>query len=150
MGDKTRKRTRVACSLIGKIDNKILLSKRMNTGHMDGTWSLVAGHVIEGEPATKAMIREVMEECGIDLLPQELTYIGAVHHFSESFDYINFVFKADLTNKKIINNEPEKCEELKFFPYNKLPKPMADYILEIIEKSFKYNHPWIYEKGWND
>ncbi|MCP3659486.1 MAG: hypothetical protein GY830_03860 [Bacteroidetes bacterium] len=59
------------------------------------------------------------------------------------------MFKADLTNKKIINKEPDKCEELDFFYYNKLPHPTINYISEIIDKAFSTKNPWIYEEGWD-
>jgi len=48
-------------------DNKILLQRRFNTGYEDGKYSLVAGHVDEGETFTEAIIREVKEEAGITL-----------------------------------------------------------------------------------
>ncbi|MCP3660125.1 MAG: NUDIX domain-containing protein [Bacteroidetes bacterium] len=83
-----RKQTRIASVLIGTKENKILLQKRINTGYADGHWSLVAGHVDEGESASKAMIREAYEECGLILAPEEISHIGVVHHFSKPHDYI--------------------------------------------------------------
>ena len=66
---------------------------------------------------------------------------------TKDFDYVNFIYKADLTDKTIENKEPYKCAELKFFPLDNFPKPMDDYIKMIIQKS--YDEPlWIYENGW--
>lgn len=148
MNDKNRKQTRVAVYLIGKRDNTILLGKRKNTGHMDGYWSLIAGHVREGESSTKALVREVFEECGINLKIESLSLIGAMLHKSPPYDYINFVFQADLTAHHLKNMEEDKCEALAFYPINELPSPMENYIVEIIKKSIPEQGLWISEYGW--
>lgn len=144
---KNRTRTRIAAYLIGTQGDTILLAKRQNTGHMDGYWSLIAGHVEEGESASSAIIREVQEECGITLNTGEIKLIGAMHHNSPPFDYVNFVFSADLTIHKPLNKEPHKCSMLSFHPISRLPKPMDDYIQTIIERSLS-PAPWIAEYGW--
>lgn len=40
-------------------DNQILLSRRFNTGWMDGMYSLISGHLDGNESVNDAMIREV-------------------------------------------------------------------------------------------
>ena len=145
---KDRCRTRIAVYLIGLRGNTILLAKRHNTGHMDGYWSLVAGHVHEGESCRQAIIREMHEECGLILTSPEVHLIGAMHHNSHPFDYINFVFSADLTQHAPKNMEPSKCAALEFFDLTQLPVPMAEYIKEIIIKSTGLKQPWISEFGW--
>lgn len=141
---KNRQRTRIAVYLIGLRGDQVLLGKRQNTGHMDGHWSLVAGHVQEGEACTQAMLREIEEECGLLLQPHDLQLIGAMHHLSSPFDYTNFIFKADLSQHNPINREPNKCEQLAFFPITALPSPMAPYIITILKNSFS-EEKWIIE-----
>ncbi|MFA5998790.1 MAG: NUDIX domain-containing protein [Candidatus Babeliales bacterium] len=143
--DKNRTKTRIAAYLIGLKDNKILLGKRINTDHLNEHWSLPAGHVFEGESAKNAMIREAYEECGIHLQPNDLKAVGAFHHFSDPYDYANYIFKADLSNHSIINTEPEKCAQLEFFDLKQLPSPIAPYIQYVIEKSALTTEPWIDE-----
>lgn len=148
LDDKTRIKTRVAVYLIGMKDDHVLLGKRKNASHMNGHWSLVAGHVAEGESASDAMIREAHEECNITLAPYELTLIGAMHHLSPPFDYINFIFKADLSNHNPTNREHHKCEALDFHHINQLPQPMAPYIKDIIHNCTSNESKWIIEYGW--
>lgn len=145
--EKNRTKTRIAVYLIGMRGDTILLGKRHNTGHMDGHWSLIAGHVKEGERASDALMREVQEECGIILSPDELSLIGAMHHYSPPFDYVNFVFIADLSTHEPINQEPHKCEILAFHHLAALPTPISPYIEKIIMQSVAKT-PWISEYGW--
>jgi 8-oxo-dGTP pyrophosphatase MutT (NUDIX family) len=43
---------------------QVLLHKRQNSGFMDGSYSLVSGHVEANESFKQAMIREAHEEAG--------------------------------------------------------------------------------------
>lgn len=149
MNDKDRTQTRIAAYLIGTRGDAVLLGKRQNTGHMDGCWSLIAGHVREKEPCTQAIIREFEEECGVKLKPEELTLIGAMHHNSPPYDYVNFIFHVDLTHHVPQNLEPHKCAILEFHDAASLPKPMEKYIIEIIQKSIPYKGLWVSECGWS-
>ena len=55
---KTR-HTNIPASYLVLFDhNKVLLLRRFNTGYEDGNYSLIAGHVEEGETFTKCIIRE--------------------------------------------------------------------------------------------
>ena len=70
------------------IDNsKILLSKRHNTGFMDGYYSFVAGHVEKGESYSGTIIREAFEEAG-RMVYQTNDFTGAIRHGLQSSIYI--------------------------------------------------------------
>ncbi len=150
MSGKNRTKTRIAVYLVGTSREGLLLAKRENTGHMDGLWSLVAGHVDEGESCLDAMIREVQEECGVELIPAELNLVGAMHHLSEPFDYINFVYSVNLDGKELRNLEPHKCKTLQFHAIDNLPIEMAGYIRDIIHRTLKADNSsaWLCEFGW--
>lgn len=145
--DKNRSHTRIAVYLLPFEGDKIWLAKRQNTGHMDGNWSLVAGHVHEFESCRNAAIRELEEECGLLLPPQAFKLVGAMHHNSTPFDYVNYVYKIDLSGNKLSNLEPEKCEQLAAFSLDNLPRPMENYVEFIINKSTQ-RQIWIEEYGF--
>jgi len=145
--DKNRVKTRIAVYLVAFQDKKVLLGKRKNTGHMDGHWSLVAGHAYEGEPCTQAMIREAKEECDLFFGVSDLKLVGAMHHYSAPFEYVNFIFSVDLDNQKPKNLEPDKCEALEFYSIENLPSPMPNYVLEIIKRTAS-KKSWVSEFGW--
>lgn len=58
----------------------ILLLRRFNTGYEDGKYSVVAAHLDGNEDVKSAMIREVMEEAGIEINPNKLQIGGIMHY----------------------------------------------------------------------
>jgi 8-oxo-dGTP diphosphatase len=145
--DKTRTKTRLSVNLVALRGNKVMLGKRKNTGHMDGYFSLPAGHVFEFETCFHAMTREAKEECGVSLTEKDLTLVGVMHHNSPPFDYVHFAFTADLTNHVPVNMEPHKCESWKFFRLDDLPSPIDPYIKKLLEMREGNTNPFL-EYGW--
>lgn len=121
---KTRRGANVNAYLILKQENKILLHLRKNTGYCDGMWSLVAGHVEDGESATAGMIREAREEVGISIEQIEVVHI--MHRKTNRLN-IDVFFDCRSWQGEIQNLEPEKCEKLEFFPLSSLPSNLVDY-----------------------
>ena len=80
------------------------------------------------EVKKKAMVRELKEELNLDISVEDISLISETKHLTESFvkSWSNnlYIIKnnyLDLT--KIINNEPEKCSDLKWFSPVQLPSP---------------------------
>ncbi len=118
-------------------NNKILLLKRQNTGHWDGYYSLIAGHVHAAESFLKAIIREAREEANIFLTPTDLKFIHLMCRVAHKNppdirDRVDIFFKAEKWKGKIKNMEPDKCDDLSWFPLNKLPKNTIPYIKQAI------------------
>ncbi len=132
--------------LILKEENKVLLSLRQNTGYCDGMWSLVAGHVEEGESATAAMIREAREEIGIEISPSQLKVVHVMHRQSDRLN-VDLFFGCSSWQGIIQNREPEKCGGLEFYPIDELPSNMVDYNIAML-KSLR-NTEFYSEHGWD-
>ncbi len=117
-------------------NRKILLSRRHNTGYEDGKYSLPAGHINEHETITSGTARETKEEIGISVRAKDLKLIHVMHrrHLDERVDYF---FIAKKWKGIPTNEEPQKCDDLTWFPLNKLPKNTILYIRVAIKKYLK-------------
>ncbi len=122
----------VAVHLLLINKNKVLLSRRFNTGYEDGKYSVPAGHVDEGETVSSAMIREAKEEIGISIAPADLEFVHVMHRRSEAIR-IDFFFtcKKWVGNPKII--ESDKCDELIWVMRSELPDNTIPYVKTAIQ-----------------
>ena len=103
-------------------DGKILLARRFNTGWCDGSYSLIAGHLDGGETVTDAMIRGAKEEGGIVIAPEDLQVVHTMHRNSEDREYIDFYLVAKQWKGEPKVMEPDKCDDLEWFPLDDLPE----------------------------
>ncbi|MFH1583329.1 MAG: NUDIX domain-containing protein [Candidatus Falkowbacteria bacterium] len=118
-------------------DNKILLLRRFNTGFMDGYYGLVAGHGESGESFTKTIIREAKEEANIILKADNLKTVHVMHRYEmqnnpELRERVDIFFTAKKWQGKIKNMEPDKCDDLSWFPISKLPPNTIPYVKQAI------------------
>jgi len=114
-------------------EGNILLLKRANTGFMDGYYGLPAGHLDGNETAREGGSREIKEEIGIDINPLDFKVVHVMHRKAENDERIDFFMTTDKYTGEVKNCEPQKCEELKWFPLNNLPENTIPYIRLAIE-----------------
>ncbi len=112
-------------------DGKILMLRRCNTGYEDGNYSLVAGHVDEGESFKEAIVREAKEESGIEIELEDVDVVHIMHRVA--LGRISIFLTAKKWNGEIKNMEPEKCDDLSWFDSNNLPENTIPYIRKAIE-----------------
>lgn len=127
-----RYKCRVAIYLILEKDDKVLLSKRQNTGYKDGFYGLVQGHLEEGEGVREAMIREAEEEACINIKLEDL-HFSTVGHQNVDMPYVDFVFSASKWHGEIKNGEPDSCAGLEWFDINDIPENTIFQIKKYIE-----------------
>ncbi len=123
MNDKQRWTVVPAVYLILIKNGQILLLRRANTGYQDGNYSLPAGHLNGGESAQDAMVREADEEIGVSLDPANLELVHTQHRLAEEADHerIDLYFKTTNWQGEIVNKEPNKCDDLRWFNVDELP-----------------------------
>lgn len=126
-------------------NNQVLLLRRQNTGYEDGNYGLPAGHVEDNESITHALSREVKEEIGLDIKSEDATLVHVMHRREKDIR-VDFFFTAQNIEGEPKNMEPEKCDDLSWFPLNKLPKNIIPYIKSAIQSS--QERKIFSERGW--
>jgi 8-oxo-dGTP diphosphatase len=115
-------------------DGKILLIRRYQTGYEDGNYSMVAGHVEQGETMRQALVREAMEEAGVGVKQEDLRLLLTMHRVAEQGnERVDIFFATDIWEGEPKNMEPQKCDEMKWFELSDLPKNTIPYIRKSIE-----------------
>lgn len=101
---------------------EVLLHRRANTGYMDGRYDLPSGHVEPHESILDAAVRELKEEAGVDAKSTDLR-LWHINQFGANDEYYyNFFFIADAWEGIPTIMEPDKCDDMRFFAVDKLPK----------------------------
>ncbi|MBI1982113.1 MAG: NUDIX domain-containing protein [Candidatus Levybacteria bacterium] len=135
-----------AVFLILQKGKKVLLQRRFQTGHQDGNYGLISGHLERDEPATQTLVREAKEEAGIIVNSKHLKLKHVMHKRGDPAEYINIFYLSNTWEGKPKIMEEDKCDDLSWFPVNKLPKNTISYIkkaIENIKKEIFYS-----EFGW--
>jgi 8-oxo-dGTP diphosphatase len=114
-------------------DGKVLLLRRFNTGYNDGNYSLVAGHLDNGETTKQGIIREAKEEAGITVKPEDLEVVHVVHRNGVDRYYFDTYLRASEWSGEITNTEPEKCDDLKWFSFGELPENIVPEVKSALE-----------------
>jgi ADP-ribose pyrophosphatase YjhB (NUDIX family) len=135
----------VAVHLFFLQETQILLLRRFNTGYEDGKYSVVAGHVDSGESVTQAAMREAKEEVGVSLKGENLEVVHVMNRKSED-ERIDFFMIVKHWTGCIRNCEPEKCDELTWYPIDELPENVIPYVRHGIERYQK--EIYYSEFGW--
>lgn len=132
--------------LILRDGEKVLLLRRFNTGYEDGKYSLPAGHVDQGETFTEALVREVGEEIGVTLNAEDARVVHIMHRKSLDSERVDTFFVTEKWEGEVKNMEPEKCDDLSWFPIDALPENTIPYIRQALEciHEKKFYSEW----GW--
>lgn len=126
-------------------DARVLLLRRFRTGYEDGKYGLIAGHMDGAESARDATCREAAEEAGIVVRPDDLRFCHVVHRSTRD-ERVGFFFEAVRYEGEPRNAEPDKCDDLRWFPIDGLPENMVPYVrraLELWRRGVAYS-----EDGW--
>ena len=134
--EKERHKIIPASYLVLIKEDKILLSRRFNTGYQDGKYSLVAGHVDKGETFTQCLVREAKEEANISVKPEDLKVVHVMQRDSKAEknnERVDVFFLAEKWDGAPANKEPHKCDDLSWFDLEEIPENTIPYIKQAID-----------------
>lgn len=117
--------TAVACAVLRQTSNETeVLVMRRTLKPLDGVWSLVTGHVDEGESAWRAAYREVEEETGltplalytanfcdqwynhrvnvIEIVPMFVAYVDSEHNISLNEEHSEYKWLSVMDSISLI------------------------------------------------
>jgi len=105
-----------------------------------GAWDFGGGRLEFGEDPKIGVLREVLEEYGVDgeIVEQLPAHSIIRENKGVKTHWLNipFLIKVDLT--KVLNGDPEKIAEIEFFELNNLPQPLHQGASHTMKK-FKEN-----------
>jgi ADP-ribose pyrophosphatase YjhB (NUDIX family) len=129
-------------------DDSILLMRRFNTGWADGSYTVPSGHIDGNESVTVAMAREAKEEVNITVQPNDLEFTHVLHRINHEAgrEYIDFFFVAHKWEGAPKINEPNKCDEVKWFSIDNLPENTVPFVRDVI--TFYKSGCRFSEVGW--
>lgn len=134
------------------VDGKILLSRRFQTGYEDGNYGLPAGHGEDRETAREGIAREAKEEIGIDIAVDDLEFQLVQHRWcadpGREHARVGFYCTAKKWVGEPTNMEPDKCDDLQWFPLDALPQNIVPHVRAAIDTYRAGEH--YSEYAWED
>lgn len=140
-----------AVYLFLKRDGKLLLTLRQNTGYKDGEYMVPSGHAEAGETLREACCREVMEEVGVAVSPEDLRLVHTMYRRADDGSdsaRADFFFEAASWRGEPRNCEPHKCREVAWFPEGRLPPNTVRYLCAAFAAAGRGER--LSESGWHE
>ena len=127
-----QERPKVGVGVAVLAEGMVLLGKRKGT-HGSGLFAMPGGHLEYGETVEECAKRELFEETGLEATALELgtwtnDLLDGAKHFVTLFVFVH-AFTGELALK-----EPNKCEGWDWYHWHRLPMPLFQPILSMIDK----------------
>lgn len=116
----------VGAMILNEKDELLLCKRSQQCKNERGCWEVPGGAVEFGEKLTDAIKREMKEEYGVEI--EILKQFPAADHMipEEKQHWVPTTFLAKLQQNQIPKIlEPDKCDEIGFFPLHNLPSPLS-------------------------
>lgn len=113
-------------AIITNEKGQVFMLRRANTGWRDGSWTVPAGHIEEGEAPSAAAIRELLEEAGVQATHENLSE-PLIYFYPEDArvnDRVSLFFEVKSYSGTPVNAEPTKSDASEWFDRNNLPADM--------------------------
>lgn len=140
----------LAALMIFERNGEILLMRRSSTAkYAAGFYTLPSGRVEDDETLTIAAMREAFEEVGLTAIPKSTVAVHILHRKKNDETWIDGFFCCTQWTGVETNKEPEKCDDLQWFPLDKLPTNMIPFVREVLKRIFNDKLSYS-EYGWHE
>jgi 8-oxo-dGTP diphosphatase len=129
-------------------DDKILLVLRDDSIRNGGMYGLIGGLIEAGESVRQGAIREIEEEIGVIVVPQDMELVHTMSSIeSDEGEVVGHYFVVKKWQGVPFNKEPHKHLALEWFNLNQLPENIIfrnKQAIEMMQKGISYS-----EYGWS-
>ena len=129
MNQETKPRVGIGIMILK--DGKVLLGKRKGS-HGSGEYAFPGGHLEYMESYKECALREIGEECGIQIKNLRFLYVSNIKRYAPKH-YVHIGLIADWDSGEPQVLEPEKLESWGWYDLNDLPEPLFATIHDSIE-----------------
>ena len=135
---KQTKRVEISVGICRR-NGKILLQKRNDTNPMwNGKWEFPGGKIDGGETKEEALVREVKEECGLDV--ESYAYLGEHEHTwnmpDSNLTVLLHVFACEMMKGEVVMEESEVSEIAWLLPDDALKYDSLQANDDILKKMY--------------
>lgn len=107
-------------------EERVYLQRRFQTGYRDGFYEPPVGKMDYGsdgyrESPQQAGCREVLEEAGVIVQPDDLQLFHTYLNYAEGDPWLGLMFKTSIWAGTPSIREPQKCDDSGFFELSNLP-----------------------------
>jgi len=115
----------VAVALVDA-DGRVLIAKRPEGKHMAGLWEFPGGKVNAGELPETALVRELMEELGIDITESCLAPVTFASHLYDDFHLLMPLYVCRVWNGTVTALEGQELKWVRPVRLGDYDMPPAD------------------------
>ncbi len=121
----------LAVGAVAVCDDRLLLVRRGH-GPAAGEWSVPGGRVELDEPVAAAVVREVAEETGLDVIVDEL--LGWVERFDEGHHFVILDFRVTVLDTDVPPSPGDDAAEAVWVPLTDLGEyRLVDGLVDFLE-----------------
>jgi ADP-ribose pyrophosphatase YjhB (NUDIX family) len=128
-------KTTLKVSLLLENNKKLLFLEQ--TPQNGGRYALIGGKVEAKEFAVSTLVREALEEAGIEIQEVNLRLVHVLQEQKNKKTQIVLYFKAKRWNGDVQSTEPKKFQETRWFSYLDLPENLNPITRRVIERIYE-------------